>query len=159
MADLGKLCFKSGGSALAFKSGGTALIFKALKKKPGACTIDVVWRPETWICQTYDIEHRISFDCTGVFTSGNGNAVRAVGASSVTFTLSGITGPAAFTLTFDMDNNCSTNEDPGVKVDFVAAQSGAAPCILTGVRCPSADAGSQSVVVSFDAAGWLTGVQ
>lgn len=157
MSDLGKLCYKAGGSALAFKYGGSALIFKAYK--PGNCTIQLDWRPATWICQTYNVEHANSVSFTGVFTSGSGTVSRSASGTSYIFTLSGISGPAVFAITFSNSSSCSTSEDPGVKVNLVAAQSGAAPQMKTNVRCPMVSEGTGTITVSFDANGKLTGAQ
>ena len=159
MSDLGKLCHKYGGTALAYKRGGNALVFKTQTTTPGNCVIEVDWRPQTWICQTYNIEHQIVFTCTGAFTAGSGSVTRTAGTSSVTFTLSGISGTATFTITFSNNSGCSTTEDPGVKVNIIAAQSGATPRMLTNTHCPMANSGSKTVSVSFDSSGKLTGVQ
>ena len=157
MSDLGKLCYKSGGSSLAFKYGGSALIFKA--EKSGSCTIQVDWRPQTWICQTYNVEHQNTFACNGSFTVGGGNVSKTSSGTSVIFTLTNISGPATFTVTFSNSSTCSTSEDPGVKANLVAAQSGAVPRMKTNVRCPMTSEGVGTIAVSFDASGKLTGAQ
>lgn len=157
MSDVGKLCHKSGGSSLAYKHGGNALIFKAAR--PGGCTVQVDCRPATWICQTYNVEHQNTFSCNGAFAVGGGNVARTASGTSVVFTLTNITGPATFSVTFSNASNCSTTEDPGVKVNVVAAQSGAVPRMKTNVRCPMVSEGVGSITVTFDASGKLTGVQ
>lgn len=157
MSDIGKLCYKSGGSSLAYKYGGTALIFKA--EKPGSCTVQIDWRPESWICQTYNVEHQNTFSCNGSFTTGSGNVSKTTSGTSVVFTLTNISASANFTVTFSNTSTCSTSEDPGVKVNLVAAQSGAVPQMKTNVRCPMASEGSGTITVLFDANKKLSGVQ
>ena len=156
----GSLCYKHGSGSLCYKHSGTSLIFKGVKPtRPGECTVQVNWRPPTWICQTYHVEHQNQFSCTGSFTAGSGNVSRTASGTSVVFILSNISGPATFTLSFSNVSNCVTTEDPGVTADFVAAQSGAAPRMKTNVHCPLSSMSQGHVAVSFDASGKLSGVQ
>lgn len=170
-SDAGSLCHKTGSQSaggiispwppiLIYKHGGSELCFKAAPgSKPGACVVQMDWRPATWICQTYNVEHENDVSYSASFTAGGGQIAAVEDEGSVVYTLSNIAGPAVFTITFSNESDCVTSEDPGVKINVVAVQAGANPQIKRDVRCPSDSEAVGSVAVSFDADGRLTGVQ
>lgn len=153
---MANLVYKHGGTSLCYKHGGTALCFKGAKA--GNCTVQIDWVPATWICQTYNVEHNITFTCNGAFTTGTGTISKSISGTSVVFTLSNISRNAIFTLTFSADSGCSSNEDPGVKANFVAAQSGAAPQMRNDAPVPFGPVPAATITVTFDGNGKLSGI-
>jgi len=160
MADVGKLCRKSGGNALCFKHGGSALVFKA--EQVGDVTVRVPWTPQSYTCNTFSTYHEITFSATGSFTQGAGSIVSQTnGGTEVVFTLRVTQGPAVFSISTACSTPCTAHEeDPGVTCNVFANQRGAAPKVKSGVSAPRSESGSSPTVtnVNFDAFRKLTGI-
>ena len=156
----GDLCYKSGGNALCYKGGGTALVYKG-QASPTA-TIRVPWGPQSYVCNTYDTYHEISFSCSGAFASGSGSIVsQSSDGTETVFKVKVSEGPAVFALSVSTSTPCGAKEeDPGATCRVLAAQRDASPKAKSSVSAPRTESGSSPTVVSvsFDADGKLTGV-
>ena len=126
MSTKGQLCFKYNGTDLCYKYGGTALIFKA--GQIPACTIEVLFGKQSWVCKTYDCYHTILYSCSG---SGLTILSSEQGIDSVSFTVQP-TASGIFTVVVQASTSCSaiTQESPGASCNVSASQIGITPKIL-----------------------------
>lgn len=159
----GDLCYKKGGNSLCFKSGGSALVYKIdPSARPTEAVVRVPWTPQSYVCNTYDTYHEITFSCTGSFTDGSGEIVSQTnGGTETVFKLRITEGPAVFTISVSDSTPCTaTDEDPGATCRVLVSQRGVAPIALSGVSVPRTDGGAKPNIidVSFDEARKLTGV-
>lgn len=147
----GSLCYKAGGVTQGH------LCYKAYVSKPGETTVEVVWSPQRWVCQTYNVDHPISFFCEGVFSQGSGAVSKTVADDKTVFRLSDVQPSSKFSITLSNDNNCTTDEDPGVTAIVIASQNGSVPKIKSGIGV-ALDPHMSSIVVEFDASKRLTAI-
>ena len=160
MSNIGKLCYKHGGDALAYKHGGDALVYKS--EPSGDVTVRVPWSPQSYTCHTFNVYHEIAFVCSGRFTSGSGSIVSQVsGGTEVVFTLRITQGPAVFAVSTGISTPCSaTEEDPGATCDILANQRGVTPKVKRGVSAPRSESDKSATVtnINFNSSKKLTGI-
>ena len=129
MSDVGKLCYKAGGSALCYKAGGSALVYKAVA--PTDISLTLAFRPQTWVCYTYDSQHAGILNVNTLWDGAN----YSVTSSPYTITIPASyckNGVSALQLTIATSDVCQAHEDPGVSVAFAATQNGTTIIDTTG---------------------------
>lgn len=158
-SDLGLLCHKKNGSALAYKKGGSALIFKG---QPRNITIQIPWGPQSYTCMTYSAYHEIGMSIGTAWNLGSGAVLsRTDGGSETEMVIKATSVPARFALTLQASSPCAAisetpAEEPDVGAQVVAIQAGA-DVVASGnvaVRCLS----SRVVEVEIDRNGTLAGI-
>lgn len=152
MSNVGRLCYKRGGSALCYKRGGSALIYKVNKDdEPGAVTIRIPWSPQAYTCVTYGAYHDLTF---GVVAQGSQGAFgvmsQEVGGTETVIRIESVReGPAELLVELTCLMDCAADEDPGVTCRVLAKQDGGALMAKSGISVPRS--GGVIVRVKFDA--------
>lgn len=152
MSNVGRLCYKRGGSALCYKRGGSALIYKVNKgDEPGAVTIRIPWSPQAYTCVTYGAYHDITFGVVAQTTQGSFETMsQEVGGTETVIRIEAVKeGPAELCIQLTCDMDCAADEDPGVTCRVLAKQDGGALVTRSGISVPRS--GGVSVYVKFDA--------
>lgn len=157
MADIGKLCYVYGGSALAYKSGESALIYKSAGEEYGDIVVKIEWSPQSYVCKKYGYYHEIKFVCSGTWSAGSGTSTTDASGSLFVITLADVAPSSVYAISLGCTTPCEdTTEDPGVTCNVYANQRGAVPSAKQGVSCPRNTIATAAVVrVEMDADGKL----
>ena len=164
MSDLGLLCYKKNGSALAFKKGGSALIYKKRNSGGGGeggegdetkrrITIDVLWDPINWVCEAGDshlmfgtIRCAVNYGQASLISSN----VSSVGENTWRYEVTEF--PASFEVSMGFSAACIHKKYPEVQATVVA-NCKTTEQLDTTVQVPQSGSASKTVSIAVDAAG------